>query len=330
MTSLVATDKKPHQDALSQVLDSMRISGNLLLSERYQSPWAVTVPDSNHLNQLLKFENKTRIAAFHLVESGRINLKLESGEEEQVNAGEMVICFTGLSHTLYQGSGSIIVPFPEMMDGDNNIFAPDENEEASCTSLICGIFLLHDTLLNPLFAALPTTLKFSVNDPSNYPRIHGVVELLIHEFEKKSAGNNYVVQRYLEILCAEAIRVHVNQLPKESKGWFSALKDPVVGRAIEMIHAQPGNNWSVKSLAGEVTISPSRFAARFSATLGEPPMIYVTKWRMFIASQMLQEKEQSIDQIASEVGYENLAAFSRAFKRHVGFPPATWRARLLA
>jgi transcriptional regulator GlxA family with amidase domain len=116
-------------------------------------------------------------------------------------------------------------------------------------------------------------------------------------------------------------------LSEQSTGWFSALKDPVIGRAIEIIHAEPGYKWSVKTLADKVTISPSRFAARFSETLGESPMIYITKWRMYVASQMLDANQQSIDQIASEVGYESMAAFSRAFKRHIGLPPATWRSR---
>lgn len=151
--------------------------------------------------------------------------------------------------------------------------------------------------------------------------------LLVQEFQHQAVGNSYVVQRYLEVLCVEAIRAHVDALPEQSTGWLSALKDPMIGRAIEIIHAQPGYNWSVKSLAQEVTISPSRFAARFSATLGEPPMVYVTKWRMYVASQMLEKNQHSIEQIANRVGYESLAAFSRAFKRHVGLPPAAWRSR---
>lgn len=316
------------EDALSQVLNAMRISGSLLLDEKYKMPWAVSVPSTDSLNALLELDGKTRIAAFHLVKHGHINITLSNGEEQRVNAGEMVVCFSGLEHTLYEGDTQRIIPFQEIMGGNNVAFKPNEADEASCTSLICGVFLLHDTLLNPLLAALPSILKFSIDNPKKYPRVHGVVNLLIQEFEAVSSGNSYVVQRYLEILCAEVIRLHVNRLPQKSIGWLAALKDPIVGRAIEVIHAQPGNNWSVKSLADEVTISPSRFAARFSATLGESPMIYVTKWRMVIASQMLERNQRSIDQIANDVGYESMAAFSRAFKRHVGCPPAIWRARV--
>ncbi|MEE9303663.1 MAG: AraC family transcriptional regulator [Thiotrichaceae bacterium] len=314
-------------DPLSQVLNSMRISGSLLLKEKYQAPWAVSVPNSNTLNHLLETTSVTRIAAFHWVERGHITINLGNGESALIEAGEMAVCFSGLKHTLSQGEGSKVQSFEEILSS-GNIFCPDDREQSPSTSLVCGVFLLHDTLLNPLLAALPDVLKFNVTNPNEYPRLYGVVNLMVQELEYQTVGNSFVLKRYLEILCAEAIRAHVDSLPGHSIGWLSALKDPVIGRAIEIIHAQPGYKWSVKSLAEKVTISPSRFAARFTETLGESPMIYITKWRMYVASQMLDGNQHSINQIANDVGYESLAAFSRAFKRHVGLPPATWRARL--
>ena len=315
-------------DVLSQVLNAMRISGSFLLKEKYKVPWAVSVPDSNTMNRLFETTSDVRIAAFHMVERGHIHIKLDNGDDVLVEAGEMVVCFSGLGHTLYQGDGQKVLPFQDIMGGGENIFHPAENELSLCTSLVCGVFLLHDTLLNPLLTTLPNVLKFSVTSPNIYPRLYGVVNLLVQEFQYQTVGNSYVVQRYLEVLCVEAIRMHVDSLTEQSTGWLAALKDPMIGRAIEVIHAQPGYSWSVKSLAEAVTISPSRFAARFSATLGESPMAYVAKWRMFVASRMLEENKYSIDQIANEVGYESLAAFSRAFKRHVGLPPAAWRSHL--
>ncbi len=315
-------------DALSQVLNTMRISGNLLLNEKYQAPWAVSIPDSESLNNLLETTTSVRIAAFHFVERGYINITLDSGENTVVEAGQMAVCFSGLSHTLSQGEGQKVIPFDEIMKVGGNVFIPDKGEQAPSTSLICGVFLLHDSLLNPLLSALPNVLKFSVNNQNKHPRLYGVINLMSQEFNRTSAGSSYVLQRYLEILCTEAIRSHIDDLSGQTIGWLSALKDPVIGRAIEVIHAQPGYKWSVKNLAEKVTISPSRFAARFSETLGESPMIYVTKWRMYIATQLLDGHQHSIDQIANDVGYDSMAAFSRAFKRHVGMPPATWRARL--
>lgn len=331
-SSAKSSIKRSPDDALSQVLNSMRISGSLLLKEKYQTPWAVSVPNSNSLIPFFETNTNTRIAAFHVVEQGHITITLENGESTRVEEEEMAVCFSGLSHTLSQGKGSKVITFAEVMSGGNHIFEPKDNssQQSPCTSLICGVFLLHDALLNPLLAALPNVLTFSVNNQNEHPRLYGVVNLMRQEFQPQTVGNSFVLQRYLEILCAEAIRAHVDSLTEQSTGWLSALKDPVIGRAIEIIHAQPGYKWSVKNLAEKVTISPSRFAARFSETLGESPMIYITKWRMYIASQMLDDNQFSIEQIASKVGYESMAAFSRAFKRHVGFPPATWRATSLA
>lgn len=316
-------------DALEQVLSSLRIRGNLLLNEKYEAPWAVSVPDSTSLNQMLATTSDVRIAAFHLVERGHINIKLENGEETLVEAGEMIICFGGLGHVLSQGTSSKVMPFQNIMKGEKNIFHPKKDISPN-TSLICGVFLLHDTLLNPLLSALPNIIKLNVSSPDNFPRLYGIVNLLAHEFKHQLTGNNYFIQRYLEVLCAEAVRTHINQLPEKSTGWLYALKDPVIGSAIEKIHAFPSHNWSVKSLADEVVLSPSRFASRFTATLGESPMVYVTKWRMHLASQMLEKNQYSIDQIASNVGYENMTAFSRAFKRYTGLPPAMWRTQRLS
>ena len=96
------------------------------------------------------------------------------------------------------------------------------------------------------------------------------------------------------------------------------ISDPIIGQAIALIHAAPSENWSVARLAQEVAMSPSRFAARFVAVLGEPPMSYVTRWRMNLATQMLSHSQRDIAQIAAEVGYENVPAFHRAFQARDG------------
>jgi hypothetical protein len=164
-------------DPLSQVLNSMRISGSLLLKEQYQAPWAVSVPSSNTLNYLLETTSVTRIAAFHLVERGHITITLDNGDSTLVEAGEMVVCFSGIGHTLSQGDGSQVIPFEEILANGNTVFCPDGKEQS--TSLVCGVFLLQATLLNPLLAALPTILKFSVSNPNKHPRLYGVMNLMV-------------------------------------------------------------------------------------------------------------------------------------------------------
>jgi len=140
-------------------------------------------------------------------------------------------------------------------------------------------------------------------------------------------GGGYVVERLLEVLCAQAIRAYLQAAPRHAAGWIRAIQDPVVGRAMAAIHARPAVDWSVQRMAQEVSMSPSRFAARFTESLGDSPMAYVTKLRMNVACKILTTSQMRIEQIAIDVGYESAAAFNRAFKSHLGLPPGLWRAR---
>lgn len=312
-------------DVLSEVLKSMRIGGNLLLKEEYAPPWAVSVPKESDLAALLGIYPDIRVAAFHLVQRGHIELKLSTGDEAVIQAGEMAVCFGGAAHRLSQGSKPRVLSFEAITAGTGNVFQPDTTNRDRSTSLVCGIFLLRDTALNPLFATLPPLLHTSVSRSDGLPHLSGVADLLVREVNRPSPGSDFAVERLLELLCAETIRSHV-ETSAQAVGWLQGLRDPVVGRAIAMIHSHPGEHWSVQRLARHVAMSPSRFAARFTATLGESPMAYVTKWRMHVASELLRDTQRSIEQIATTVGYESLAAFSRTFKRYLGFPPAAWRA----
>ncbi|HEC05100.1 MAG TPA: AraC family transcriptional regulator [Thiothrix sp.] len=332
---------EPEEDTLAQVLNSMRISGSLLLKDKYTTPWAVSIPDSDTLNRVFETSRNVRIAAFHLVESGRIKLRVDEEEDNKVikresaktislEAGEIAVCFSGNSHILYEGNQQNVIPFQELLtkqshDIQQSAFQQNLSQQNGKTSLVCGAFLLDDSFLNPLLASLPKVLKFNLRKQN--PRLLPIVKLLMEDFHTATTSSGYVIPRYLELLCTDMVRGYVNSLPEQSKGWLSAINDPVVGRAIDSIHHQPGHDWTVKKLADKVSISPSRFAARFRDKLGESPMMYVARWRMHIASQMMVSNQQSIEQIASVVGYESLSAFSRAFKRHAGLPPATWRSQ---
>lgn len=326
--SFAETTKMDSQnDCLSDVLRSMRISGSLLFREEYAAPWAVTIPSAERLGNFLQIGPGTRAVAFHLVERGHLEIELEDGNEAVVEAGEMAICFAGAGHQISQGANPRVVPVEEFLTGDGNPFRPTEKDRGRSTSLMCGMFFLHDTHLNPLFAALPPLLHASVSRSRRFHNLSGVADLMAQEMNRQSFGSGYVIERLLELLCAEAVRSHIAAIHHQDVGWLRGLRDPTVGRAIALIHARPGDLWSVGRLAEGVAMSPSRFAARFAAALGESPMAYVAKWRMNVAGRLLDRTQQGVGDIASDVGYESLAAFNRAFKRHVGVPPAAWRTR---
>jgi len=312
-------------DILSDVLRSMRISGSMLLNDDYSPPWAIAIPDADRMAMLLGVKARVQVVAFHLVKRGSIEMTSACGKSIIAEAGEIIIGFGGMAHQILQGNPPSILSIETLLAGDANIFAPTHKDQTRYTSLTCGVFLLHDVELNPLFTALPPWLHLSTRSPNGGRNFALVADSLTQEVDQSLMGRGYVIDRLLELFCAEAIRSHIELASSQATGWSSGLKDPIVGGAIALIHANPGDTWTVQRLAECMSLSPSRFAARFVAAIGDSPMAYVTKWRMNVASRLLTQTQQGIQEIATTVGYESLAAFNRAFKKHLGLPPAAWR-----
>ena len=191
---------------------------------------------------------------------------------------------------------------------------------------MCGVFLLRDVRLNPLFQALPRALQVDVGGPDADYVTRGVADLLLSELASPRRGGRYVVERLLELLCAQAVSAYAASIGAGDTSWFQAIRDPAIGPAMAAVHTSPGEAWSVRMLARRASLSPSRFAARFRQLLGESPMAYVARWRMHVARQRLRDGAESIGSVADAVGYESVPAFSRAFKKLWGVPPSSCRA----
>jgi AraC-like DNA-binding protein len=125
----------------------------------------------------------------------------------------------------------------------------------------------------------------------------------------------------------EVVRRHLETLPSGRGGWLGGLRDPHVGRALAALHARPGHPWTVDALGREAGLSRSALAERFGALVGEPPMLYLARWRMQVAAGLLTSTHDGVAGIGARVGYASEAAFNRAFKKLVGVPPAAWRRR---
>lgn len=315
--------------SISRVIDnslrSLHVAGSLLLRETYLPPWSIAIPDARRLSNLLGFSANIRAVAFHMVEFGQCEITPDGCEPAVISAGEMAICFGGQPHRLSQGRSAKPQAVETLLAGGPNLQRPSTRQGASGASLVCGVFFLQERAFNPLLSAMPSMVHSNLLRPGEMHNLSGVARLLAEELDREAYGSGYVVERLLEVLCAEAVRAHIESDTSGNPGWFGAIKDPVVGRSIAAIHDRPGADWSVKKLSRLVAMSPSRFAARFSAAVGESPMAYVTKWRMDVACRQLASTDQTIDQVASDLGYESLPAFSRAFKKQIGASPAKWR-----
>jgi AraC-like DNA-binding protein len=134
-----------------------------------------------------------------------------------------------------------------------------------------------------------------------------------------------VLARLAELLFVEALRRYTGNVPPEARGWLAGVRDAHVGRALALLHGEPGRAWTVDDLAKEIALSRSALAERFTELVGESPMQYLTRWRLARAAQVLRSGREPIARIAERSGYESEAAFSRAFKREFGAPPAAWR-----
>ncbi|MDX2205822.1 MAG: AraC family transcriptional regulator [Hyphomicrobiaceae bacterium] len=312
----------PFDDAL----EDLRISGSVLLYETYLPPWAIDVPDEAFLKRLLDVGTATRVLPFHLVRRGAFHLSQEGHELARVEADEIAICPAGLAHRMALGAGAKPVLMTDVLQGRNPGRDPATVEDRSGgTELICGVFQMRSTPMNPMLAALPPVLTVKTTGADANPLLAHAAQMLGLEVANGRRGS-FTALRLLEVFCAEAIRSYRERQGAARPGWFKALDDARIGPAIEQIHRRPGAPWTVAMLADTVAMSPSRFAARFRETTGESAMSYVASWRMNVACRALQESDDGLQEIAASVGYQDVAAFSRAFKEIVGDSPSRWRA----
>jgi AraC-like DNA-binding protein len=143
-------------------------------------------------------------------------------------------------------------------------------------------------------------------------------------------GHEIVATRLADVLFIHALRTYVQTLPAEAGGWLRALEDPQMGLVLQQLHERPGHPWTVEAMAKVASMARSTFAARFQDVLGESPLMYLTRWRMHTAMQLMAQSDESLTAVARAVGYETDGAFGKAFKRHVGKTPGDYRRQLRA
>jgi AraC-like DNA-binding protein len=179
------------------------------------------------------------------------------------------------------------------------------------------------SLCRPLFDVLPPALRIPKSEGMAPYLVDELLQTGLRESAGSRPGGASLLAKLAELMFVDAMRRYVDALP--SRGWVAGLRDPQVGRSLALIHGEPGKAWSVDDLAREVAMSRSAFAERFSELVGEPPMQYLIRWRLALAAQALRSGTEAITRIAERSGYDSDAAFSRAFKREFGMPPAAWR-----
>ena len=193
------------------------------------------------------------------------------------------------------------------------------------TGLVCGAVRLGHPAARRLVAALPAILHVESAQTLGTGWMDGTLRLMAAEARELRPGGEAVITRLADILVIQTLRAWIETDPAARQGWLGALRDRHVGRALALIHREPAREWSVEALAGELSMSRSAFAARFTTLVGEPAMQYVTRWRMHLAHDALTGGDATVAELADRLGYRSEAAFARAFKRVIGSPPGAVR-----
>lgn len=172
--------------------------------------------------------------------------------------------------------------------------------------------------------ALPPLLHLKLNQHRSLA-FQSVLEMLAVETESPGLGSEAVVNRLFELLFVHAIRAYSAQPGGPTRGWLCAIADRQLAQALEAMHGDPAQSWTVESLARTAGMSRSGFAARFKAVVGQSPLDYLTQWRMYCASRLLQQGNVALAEVARQVGYESAAAFNRVFRRETAMTPGAFR-----
>jgi AraC-like DNA-binding protein len=318
-------------DTLSDVLKTVRLTAAAYFDIAAQEPWSVHSPAREVILPRI-LPGADHLIAYHVVTAGRCFASLDGGEAVPVEAGEVVVFTNADPHVMSSSAGMRAEPpSADMIDiADAGLLPFHLNlikGGAASAKLVCGYLACDAKPFNPLLEALPPMLKAGDPRPNDTGWLGQFIHFAVAEVAEKRAGSESVLTKLSELMFIDVVRRYIEMLPPQDTGWLAGLRDPAVGKALALIHARPSFSWTIEGLARQCGTSRTVMAERFVQLVGVPPMHYLAKWRMQVASEMLNRGNANMATIAGEIGYESEAAFSRAFKKMLGVPPSTWRQR---
>ena len=313
-------------DLLSDVLKLVRLTGALMFALDASGGWGLAADTTTRQFAAVLPPDTSNVISLYVVIEGAGWIRLAASGWAPVRAGDAAVITHSGSHELCARPGCRVTPFEDVLDRRplpavrSLRLARGSGPGPGPTRLLCGFLGCDRRAFDPLCYALPPLFRVDLG-----ARMQTLVPYAVANALDDSPGAAGLRERLAELLYLAAVRVHMRELPDSASGWLAGLRDPVVGRALRALHAEPARHWSVDELATAAASSRSALAARFSDELGQAPMHYLTRLRMLLAARQLADSRKSLATIAAEVGYDSPAAFQRAFKRDFGVPPAAWR-----
>ena len=310
----------PGMDALAGLLEGPRARGAFLLRSMLDPPWSLRIQDEAPL---------TLVA----VVRGDAWVVPDDDPPVRLRAGDVGIILGPDPYTVADDPATVpqVVIHPGQHcttpDGEDLAQAMDlgvrtwGNSSDGASVLLTGTYHMEGEISRRLLVALPTVLVLPEDAWDS-----ALVPLLADEIVKDEPGQEVVLDRLLDLLLIAVLRAWFSRPEAAAPGWYRAQSDPVVGRALRMLHNNPAHPWTVAALAAETGVSRAALARRFTELVGEPPMTYLTSWRLALAADLLREPDATIGAVARRVGYGSPFALSTAFKRERGVSPKQHRA----
>jgi AraC-like DNA-binding protein len=325
------------RDTLSDLLRGVRLRGAVFFYISFRDQWSA---ESLEVGKVAGgvMPGCEHVMEFHLLAKGNAWAAVSGLPPVRLSAGDIVVIPQGDRNVVSSAPGLKPIPAsaewvsarrddpkPLPITFHHGIREPDVMIPVADADaiLVCGFLGCDLQPFNPLIAALPRMLHLPAARAGDW--VSRVIAQAVDESNNRRPGADAVLERLSEMMFVDTARRYLDSLPEDATGWLAGLRDRFVGKALSLMHERPEHAWSVEDLAHEVGLSRSALHERFVQYLGQPPMQYLASWRIQLGSRMLRESNRNVATIALEVGYDSEAAFSRAFKRMVGLPPAAWR-----
>jgi AraC-like DNA-binding protein len=314
-------------DALSEILNSIKLNGAVFFSAEFSAPWGVTEPASSKL--AVQFgTGSEHMVLYHFLMDGGAFVQIPDGPSLELIPGDVVIFPHGDAHHVTSARAAV-APFPNY-----GINAKIQSRDlrplqagggGDISRFVCGYLTCDPSLCKPILNGLPPVFKVNIRtDPTGRWMENSILHV-VQEAATGRAGSEAMLAKLSEALFVDTLRRYVDGLPLDQMGWLAGTRDAIVGKSLGLLHSRIAHPWTIADLADEVGISRSALTERFTKYLSQPPMTYLTRWRLQLAARSLEKTSHGVAEIAASVGYESEAAFNRAFKREFGWPPARYR-----
>jgi AraC-like DNA-binding protein len=314
-------------DAFSEILSGVKLNGAVFFSAEFSAPWGFSTPASNMMAPELA-PGAAHMVLYHFLIEGEALVQLKDGPFIELRPGDVVIFPHGHPHNMTSLKGAL-APFPNYGIGakiKSRDLSPLHAGGGGDTSrFVCGYMTCDPYLSRPILNGLPPVFRVNIRTDRSGHWLENSILHLVDEAASGRVGSEAMLAKLSEALFVDTLRRYVASLPEQQMGWLAGARDPIVGKSLGLLHSRVSDPWTIASLADEVGISRSALVERFTRYLSEPPMTYLTRWRLQLAARSLEGTSRGVAEIAAEVGYESEAAFNRAFKREFGQPPGRYR-----